>query len=50
MGTPLGSSVKLKQMTSDTIHTSYQGVILWPQILARRKLFRLHRTNKQFQR
>jgi hypothetical protein len=32
IGTPPRSSAKLKQMISDTIHTSYQGVILWPQM------------------
>jgi hypothetical protein len=38
IGTPPGSSVKLKQMTSDTIHTSYQGVILWPQMPRKAKV------------
>jgi hypothetical protein len=32
MGTPPASSARLKQMASDAIHTSYQGVILWPQM------------------
>jgi hypothetical protein len=38
IGTPPGSSVKLKRMTSDTIHTSYQGVILWPQMPRKAKV------------
>ena len=38
MGMPPGSRVKLKQMTSDTIHTSYQGVILWPQMPRKAKV------------
>jgi hypothetical protein len=37
MGPPR-SSLKLKQMTSDTIHTSYQGVILWPQMPRKAKV------------
>jgi len=38
IGTPPGASVKLMQMTSDTIHTSYQGVILWPQMPRKAKV------------
>jgi hypothetical protein len=38
MGIPPRSSVKLKQMTSDTIHSSYQGVILWPQMPRKAKV------------
>jgi hypothetical protein len=38
MSTSPGSRVKLKQMTSDTIHTSYQGVILWPQMPRKAKV------------
>jgi hypothetical protein len=38
LGTPPGSSVKLKQMTSGTIHAPYQGVILWPQIPRKAKV------------
>jgi hypothetical protein len=38
IGTPPGSSVKLKRMTSDAIHTSYQGVILWPKLPRKAKV------------
>jgi hypothetical protein len=37
-GTPPRSSVELKQMMSDTVHTSYQGVILWPQMPRKAKV------------
>jgi hypothetical protein len=38
MGAPTRSSAKPKQMGSDTIHSSYQGVILWPQLPRKAKV------------
>ncbi len=38
MSIPPRSNVRLKQMASDAIHTSYQGVILWPQMPRKAKV------------